>query len=267
MPGYGAPKTYICHVKNQRNMIIIKSKKCKLEKLKKDYPGAIIHDVTSHATDEFIKFSPFYPHGGIPVPFTPNMTAMSVESVWQGLKDYDSVGIDTSVFRNATMKDIKRTKRKYGNVKGHRKGVNGTEHLGYIEARKEIYVPTYKWMLDHKVRSLVEKLREESANNTVILLDYDTNPDVEKRDSPLSHASLIKAYIEGNYPNYGNDDNAPEPVEEVQDYDFSVGDKVTHPVFGDGVVKTLSRDRITVSFDKVGEKLLALRICKLELRT
>ena len=70
-------------------MIIIKSKKCKLEKLKKDYPGAIIHDVTSHATDEFIKFSPFYPHGGIPVPFTPNMTAMSVESIWQGLKDYD----------------------------------------------------------------------------------------------------------------------------------------------------------------------------------
>ena len=248
-------------------MIIIKSKKCKLEKLKNDYPGAIIHDVTSHAIDEFIKFSPFYPHGGIPVPFTPNMTAMSVESIWQGLKDYDSVGIDTSVFRNATMKDIKRTKRKYGNVKGHRKGVNGTEHLGYIEARKEIYVPTYKWMLDHKVRSLVEKLREESANNTVILLDYDTNPDVETRDSPLSHASLIKAYIEGAYPNYGNDDNAPEPVEEVQNYNFSVGDKVTHPVFGDGIVKTLSRDRITVSFDKVGEKLLALRICKLELRT
>lgn len=62
-------------------MIIIKSKRCDLQIIRNQYPDAVIHDVTSHANDEFVKLSPFYPHGGIPVPFTPNMTAMSVESI------------------------------------------------------------------------------------------------------------------------------------------------------------------------------------------
>ena len=71
-----------------------------MEKLKEDYPGAIIIDVTSQARDQFIGFSPFYPHGGIPVPFSPGWYAMSVESIWQGLKDYKKAGIDISVFKN-----------------------------------------------------------------------------------------------------------------------------------------------------------------------
>ena len=40
----------------------------------------------------------------------------------------------------------------------------------------------------------------DSKNKPVVLLDYNTNPDVYNPKSPLSHASLIKAYIEGNYP-------------------------------------------------------------------
>ena len=61
-------------------MIIVKNKKSSIEKLKSDYPGAIIIDVTSQARDQFIRFSPFYPHGGIPVPFSQGWHAMSVES-------------------------------------------------------------------------------------------------------------------------------------------------------------------------------------------
>lgn len=33
------------------------------------------------------------------------------------------------------MKDIKRTVRKHGWVLGHRRGVHGTEILGYVEAK------------------------------------------------------------------------------------------------------------------------------------
>ena len=40
-------------------MIIVESKRKKMETLKKEYPDAMIIDVTSHAEDEFIKFSPF----------------------------------------------------------------------------------------------------------------------------------------------------------------------------------------------------------------
>lgn len=49
-------------------MIVIDSKRKKRENILKKYPGAIIADVTSHAEDDLIKLSPFYPHDGIPVP-------------------------------------------------------------------------------------------------------------------------------------------------------------------------------------------------------
>ena len=178
-------------------MIIIESKKKKLETLLKKYPGAIIHDVTSHATDEWVKFSPFYPHYCIPVPFSPGVTAACVEGIWQGLKVFQTVGVATRYFANDTMKDIKRTVKKYGHALGHQKGVNSKELLDYISARKEIYLPTYKWVLEHRLQKLVEKLREESKDHTVILLDYNTNGNIDDPSSPLSHASLIKAYIEG----------------------------------------------------------------------
>lgn len=100
------------------------------------------------------------------------------------------------------MKNIKRTVSRFGKPLGHRKGINGTELLGYIEARKLIYIPTYKWMLENKVKDIIDRLREASKTKTIVLLDYDTNSDVENAKKPLSHASLIKAYVEGTYP-YG----------------------------------------------------------------
>ena len=180
-------------------MIIIESKKKTLESLKAQYPDAMIIDVTSHAKDEFVKFSPFYPNGGIPVPFTDDI-AVSVEGIWQGLKVFEDADVDTSFFSKRDMKNLKRTVRKYGPCLGHRKGVHGEELLGYLTARKEIYLKCYKWVLENKLQKLVTAIRIISKNKPVVLLDYNTNPDVWNPKSPLSHASLIKAYIEGNYP-------------------------------------------------------------------
>ena len=181
-------------------MIIIESKKKKLETLKEEYPDAMIIDVTSHAVDEFVKFSPFYPNDGIPVPFTDGVVAVSVEGIWQGLKVFEDIDVDTTFFSKRDMKNLKRTVRKYGPCLGHRKGVHGEELLGYIEARKQIYLPCYKWVLENKLKKLVTAIRIISKNKPVVLLDYNTNPDVNNPKKALSHASLIKAYIEGNYP-------------------------------------------------------------------
>jgi hypothetical protein len=181
-------------------MIIIESKKKKMETLKKEYPDAMIIDVTSHAQDEFVKFSPFYPNGGIPVPFTEGLVAVSVEGIWQGLKVFEDYDIDTSLFSKRDMKNLKRTTRRFGPMRGHRKGVHGEELLGYLTARKLIYLPCYKWVLENKLQKLVTAIRIISKNKPVVLLDYNTNPDVYNPKKPLSHASLIKAYIEGNYP-------------------------------------------------------------------
>ena len=181
-------------------MIIIESRKKKPENILKKYPDAILCDVTSKAKDSLIKLSPFYPHGGIPVPFSEGYTATCVEAIWQGLKVFKNSDIDTNMFHNDTMKNIKRTVRKNGVPLGHRKGVNGTELLSYLEARKQIYIPTYRWILENKVYGIIEKLRTASEKKTIVLLDYDTNSDVENLKKPLSHASLVKAYVEGIYP-------------------------------------------------------------------
>lgn len=189
-------------------MIIIESKRKRPATILKKYPDAILADVTSGSTNDLVKLSPFYPHGGIPVPFSDGYTASCVEAIWQGLKVFKEADVDTSLFSNSTMKGLKRTVRRFGEPLGHRKGVNGKELLGYIEARKQIYIPTYKWVLENKVATIIDKMKKASDEGKIIvLLDYDTNADVENVKKPLSHASLIKAYVEGIYP-YGD-----KPVE------------------------------------------------------
>ena len=181
-------------------MIIIESKRKKLENILKKYPDAVIVDVTSKATDGLVKLSPFYPHGDIPVPFSQGYTATCVEAVWQGLKVFEDEDVDVKMFLNDTMKDIKRTVRKHGRVLGHRKGVHGTEILGYVEAKHQIYIPAYRWMLEHRAMYIIERLRKASETKTIVLLDYNTCCNVDDVTKPLSHAYLVKAYAEGLYP-------------------------------------------------------------------
>lgn len=176
-------------------MIVIKNKRSKIENILKAYPGAEIFDVTSKG--EYKRLSPFYPHGGIPVPFSGTVTSASVEGIWQGLKVFENEGIDFSCFTNRTMKDLKRTVRTHGRCLGHQKGLGSRQLLEYIEARKEIYVPSYYWMLEHKCQKEIQFFIDLlNAGKTIVFLDYDTNGDIEDYRKPLSHASLIKRYIE-----------------------------------------------------------------------
>lgn len=181
-------------------MIIIESKRKRIGNILKKYPNTIVADVTSQAKDGLVRLSPFYPHGGIPVPFSEGYTATCVEGIWQGLKVFENEDIDISMFCNETMKGIKRTVRKHGRVLGHRKGVHGTEILGYMEAKHQIYIPTYRWMLEHKAMDIIERLRKASETKTIVLLDYNNCCDMDDETKPLSHAYLVKAYAEGLYP-------------------------------------------------------------------
>lgn len=183
-------------------MIVVESKRRRVENILRMYPEAIIADVTSNAKDGLVKLSPFYPHGGIPVPFSEGVTAECVEGIWQGLKVFEDEGIDVSLFRNNTMKNLKRTVRSHGKVLGHQKGVNSREILGYVDAKHQIYIPTFKWVLENKVAYIIERLKNTSKDKTIVLLDYNTCCDVANPSKPLSHAYLIKAYVEGLYP-YG----------------------------------------------------------------
>ena len=200
-------------------MIYVANKKRKPERIQKDYPGAKIFDITSSApTIQGRKLSPFYPHGNIPIPGeSRGMTATCVEAIWQGLKVFEGDGIDITMFRNDTMKNIKRTVRKNGKPLGHQFGVFSKTILNYADARRYIYVPTYRYVLDNvpSVHSLVEQLAERAKTEDIVLLDYNLNPDNRDITKPLSHAELVKMYVEGRYPEK-DEDFKPYTAEELK---------------------------------------------------
>ena len=101
------------------------------------------------------------------------------------------------------MKNLKRTVKRFGKPLGHRKGITGKELLNYFDARMLIYLPSYKWVLENvdEVKNVILKIKERNETHDIVFLDYNTNIDFRDISSPLSHAGLVKLYVEGNYPN------------------------------------------------------------------
>jgi hypothetical protein len=182
-------------------MIFVENRKKTIKKLEAKYSNSIIIDVTSKGSDPWVHFSPFYPHGNIPIPYSPTYSSMSVEGVWQGLKVFQNQDVDTSKFLIKNMKGLKRTVRKFGKPKGHRRGVNGQDLLDYITARQFIYLPTYFWLLENKLQEKIRLLKIIGETKDIVLLDYSTNGDPCNERKPLSHAALIKQYLEKKFPN------------------------------------------------------------------
>jgi hypothetical protein len=165
----------------------------------RNHPGAAVVDVTSKGPAPWVRLSPFYPHGGIPVPFTPGVTGESVEGIWQALKVFDDADVDAAKLRATTMKGLKRTVRRFGAVRGHRAGLEGTDLLAYEEARRRVYLPAYRWVLENRAAAEVAELRSLAAGQEVVLLDYTTNGDVTDLSTPLSHAALVARYVRGEW--------------------------------------------------------------------
>ena len=176
------------------------NRRTSLENIQRQHPHTVIFDMTSRGSHPWIRFSPFYPHGSIPVPFSPGYESSSVEGIWQGLKVFERADVDQSKFAITTMKNLKRSTRTYGQVLGHRQGVAGDQLLSYVEARHLIYLPAYRWVLEHSLQDLLTELKHLEKEKTLIFLDYETNGDITVVTRPLSHAGLIKLYLEDNWP-------------------------------------------------------------------
>ncbi len=175
--------------------IHIASKRKKIETISKEYPDAEVIDVTSKAEQPWVKFSPFYPHGKIPIPFSEGCFSYSVEGLWQGLKVFEYQDVDTSKFNIQSMKGIKRTARRLGSVLGHRKGVSGSELLSYKDARKQIYIPSYHYILENLLQHELKEMENILKVKDIVLLDYETNSNIDELKKPLSHASLIADFL------------------------------------------------------------------------
>ena len=161
-------------------------------------PGAVAFaDVSSRSPDPVLRaLSPFHPcPGGVPVPGDgEGRRAGSVEGAWQGLKVFSGAaagGADERMAFDLAARPRKRKAPSGESVVGHRLG---GELLAYVEARKRLYVPMYEWTLRHcpDAARALRALRELRARRQVlVLLDFDTNADVEDATRPLSHASLV----------------------------------------------------------------------------
>jgi hypothetical protein len=119
-----------------------------------------------------------------------------VEGIWQALKVFERADVDRSKLAITSMRGIKRSARSLGAVRGHRSAQGAL--LGYAEARLQIYLPAYHYVLDHCLQAELAQLRDLAARQTVVLLDYETNAEVEDLSRPLSHASLIARYLAGD---------------------------------------------------------------------
>ncbi len=180
---------------------IVKHRQSSEAKLRASFGDPLIVDVTSRGPEPWVQFSPFFPHGGIPIPGAPSVVSESVEGLWQGLKVFERAEVDPGKLGITSMKGLKRTVRRYGMCLGHRRDFEHDDVLlDYLEARRAIYLPAYRWVLEHRLSDLVDQLREQGAARTVVLLDYETNVDVDDPRRPLSHAGLVAAWIEGRWP-------------------------------------------------------------------
>ena len=183
-----------------QNLISVESRRRKLANVEKANPNARIIDVTSKADEPWVKFSPFYPHGDIPVPNSKNLTSQSVEGIWQALKVFESEGMDLSKLDVKNMKGIKRSVRTRGRVLGHQFGTDSDELLDYQTARIQIYLPVYRLVLENCLSNEVDELRAILEFQPVVLLDYETNSSITDLRKPLSHASLVAAFINEQWP-------------------------------------------------------------------
>ena len=70
-------------------MIYVVNKRRKIDRIKAEFPNADILDITSTSDKRYAQIlSPFYPHGNIPIPFSPGYYATCVEAIWQGLRSF-----------------------------------------------------------------------------------------------------------------------------------------------------------------------------------
>ena len=113
---------------------------------------------------------------------------------------FETEDVDVSRWAITTMRDIKRAGRSRGAVCGHRFGVGSADLLGYRDARHRIYLPAYRFVLETKLSHEVELLRAELRSRPVVLLDYETNADVDDLSRPLSHAALVAHFLSGTWP-------------------------------------------------------------------
>lgn len=136
--------------------------------------------VSTNGEKYICPLSPYYQHGRIPIPFSQSVCGKSVFDVWNILR------VDDNSSSNQLIR--------------FRKGVGSNEYWDLVEARCNILIPVYCWMLENKVFEHIEYLRKVSATSRIVIFDKSTCCDIYNSNTPLAVSYLLKSYIEGSGP-------------------------------------------------------------------
>ena len=163
--------------------------KSRVKELLRKYPAARFYDTSLHAAyaSDFpqvknaSEFCPFVPYGNIPVPKM-DCASDSVEGIWQGLKIIRGK-IAPAYFHG-------KGRKRYGKPRGHQ---FGKKVLGYVAARKKIFVPAYEFMFyncvpEESIRRILGFARDDVKQ---FFFDVDENGDIGNRKSPLAHSAVL----------------------------------------------------------------------------
>lgn len=109
------------------------------------------------------------------------------------------LGVDRTKMNVRNMKSLKRPANRSGRgeVLGHFQG-EGMPLLKYVEARQRIYLPLYKWVLEQRLQTEVRHLADLARKHDIVLLDYYVNADVNDTRTALSHAAVLRQYLQDN---------------------------------------------------------------------
>ena len=149
--------------------------------------GAVVYDVSSYAEYPFCTLSPFWPHGGIPVPgLSDGTTSDSVEGIWQGLKLIDG-----------------KIAPRYFSGQGHKRGGKPRGHqygdklLKIVKAREKIYRVAYEWMLDKRAdQALIGGfIAQAFAGVSQYFHDVSNNGKISDPDEGWAHAAVLAQYL------------------------------------------------------------------------
>ncbi len=164
--------------------------------------------------------SPFSTKGVLkPVPGNQDFYSKSVEGIWQGLKIIDQK-TDYSLFESEKPKKRKfepysETKFKYN-----------CQEIGLIEARKKIFMPAYKFMLDIVVpQALIENImRTYHAGVNQYFYDVDDNRDIDDATRSYSHSSLLVELLDEKVNDYSEYDISSliKGIEKYDCYDSEI---------------------------------------------
>lgn len=148
--------------------------------------GALVYDVSSYADQPLCTLSPFWPHGGIPIPGADGETSDSVEGIWQGLKVIDG--------KTAPRFFAGGGRKRGGKPRGHQ---FGGKLLKIVEAREKIYRVAYEWMLENRAdRELLEGFIQQAlAGVPQFFHDVSNNGAISDPDEGWAHAAVLVQYL------------------------------------------------------------------------